>query len=89
MARHGRVSVYRRDSNGKYHFCDPRGNYSRDTTFVLRYEAERAKSPVLQAWFWIAEYVCRFLAGLIAGVLAGYAFHVMLDSFTPASPPVF
>ena len=41
MARHGRVSVYRRDSNGKYHFCDPRGNYSRDTTFVLRYEAEK------------------------------------------------
>ena len=41
MARHGRVSVYRRDSDGKYHFCDPRGNYSRDTTFVLRYEAEK------------------------------------------------
>ena len=41
MARHGRVSVYRRDSKGKYHFCDPRGNYSRDTTFVLRYEAEK------------------------------------------------
>ena len=40
MARHGRVSVYRRDSNGKYHKCDPRGNYSRDTTFVLRYAAE-------------------------------------------------
>jgi hypothetical protein len=41
MARHGRVSVYRRGSNGKYHFCDPRGNYSRDATFVLRYEAEK------------------------------------------------
>jgi len=41
MARHGRVSVYRRDNDGKYHFCDPRGNYSRDTTFVLRYEAEK------------------------------------------------
>lgn len=41
MARHGRVSVYRRDSKGKYHFCDPRGNHSRDTTFVLRYEAEK------------------------------------------------
>lgn len=40
MARHG-VSVYRRDSDGKYHFCDPRGNYSRDTTFVLRYEADK------------------------------------------------
>lgn len=40
MARHGRVSAYRRDGNGKYHKCDPRGNYSRDTTFVLRYAAE-------------------------------------------------
>jgi hypothetical protein len=43
MARHGRVSVYRRDNNGKYHFCDPRGVYSRDTTFVLRYEAEKGR----------------------------------------------
>jgi integrase len=43
MARHGRVSVYRRDSSGKYHRCDPRGVYSRDTTFVLRYEAERGR----------------------------------------------
>ena len=43
MARHGRVSVYRRDSGGNYHFCDPRGNYSRDTTFVLRYKAEKGR----------------------------------------------
>jgi integrase len=43
MARHGKVSVYKRDSKGRYHFCDPRGVYSRDTTFVLRYEAERGR----------------------------------------------
>jgi hypothetical protein len=41
MARHGRVSVYRRASDGKYHYCDPRGNYSRDATFVLRYKEEK------------------------------------------------
>ena len=43
MARHGKVSVYKRDSKGRYHFCDPRGVYSRDATFVLRYEAERGR----------------------------------------------
>jgi hypothetical protein len=37
---------------------------------------------------WIAEYFCRFLAGLAAGVLGGYASHLMLDFFTPASLPV-
>jgi hypothetical protein len=40
MGKHTRVSIYRRDSQGKYQFCDPRGNYSRDSTFVLRYTAE-------------------------------------------------
>ena len=40
MARHGRVSVYRRDCKGKYHRCDPRGVYARGTRFVLRYAAE-------------------------------------------------
>lgn len=43
MARHGRVSVYRRDSKGKYHWCDPRGNYALGTTFVLRYEREKGR----------------------------------------------
>jgi hypothetical protein len=43
MARHGRVSVYRRDSKGKYHWCDPQGFYGNDTTFALRYEAEKGR----------------------------------------------
>jgi integrase len=42
MARHTTVAIYRRDRDGKYHKCDLRGVYPRnDTTFVLRYEAER------------------------------------------------
>jgi hypothetical protein len=48
----------------------------------------QTESPLLQALFWIAEYFCRFVAGLAAGVLAGYASHLTLDFFTPASLPV-
>ena len=62
---------------------------------ALRIHADRlaamrmqTETPLLQALFWIAEYFCRFVAGLAAGVLAGYASHLMLDFFTPASLPV-
>jgi hypothetical protein len=62
---------------------------------ALRSQADRfaamrvqTESPLLQALFWIAEYFCRFVAGLAAGVLAGYASHLTLDFFTPASLPV-
>jgi hypothetical protein len=50
----------------------------------------RVESPSgHQSFFLLAEYFCRFLAGLIAGVLAGYASHLVLDFFTPMSLPVF
>jgi hypothetical protein len=52
---------------------------------VMRAQSE---SPLLQILFWLAEYFCRFLAGLIAGVLAGCASHLTLDFFTPMSLPV-
>src|ERR1700723_1859983 len=62
---------------------------------VLRSQADRfaamrmqTESPLLQVLFWIAEYFCRFVAGLAAGVLAGYASHLTLDFCTPASLPV-
>jgi hypothetical protein len=45
MARHTTAAIYGRDRDGKYHKCDLRGVYPRnDTTFVLRYEAERDRS---------------------------------------------
>lgn len=52
--------------------------------------ARRAQSalPIEQLFLWVAEYVCRVLAGFIAGVLAGYASHVTLDFFTPMSLPL-
>jgi hypothetical protein len=54
------------------------------------FAAKRAQTedPLLQLLFWLAEYGCRFLAGLIAGVLGGYASHLTLDFFTPMSLPI-
>jgi len=61
----------------------------------LRAQADRlammraqTTSALHQFFFWLAEYFCRFLAGLIAGVLAGYASHLTFDFFTPISLPV-
>ena len=34
------------------------------------------------------EIIFRFLSGLLAGLLAGYASHLALDSLTPSSLPV-
>lgn len=31
----------------------------------------------------LAEGICRFLAGLVAGLIAGYGSHLLLDSLTP------
>ena len=56
-----------------------------DRLAAMRMQTE---TPLLQALFWIAKYFCRFVAGLAAGVLAGYASHLILDFFTPASLPV-
>jgi hypothetical protein len=62
---------------------------------ALRSQADRfaamrvqTESLLLQTLFWISEYFCRFLTGLAAGVLAGYASHLALDFFTPASLPI-
>lgn len=62
---------------------------------ALRTQADRfavmrtqTTSAPQQLFLWLAEYFCRFLAGLIAGVLAGYASHLTLDFFTPMSLPV-
>jgi hypothetical protein len=46
-------------------------------------------SGIDQFLFMLGEFFCRFLVGLIAGVLAGYASHLVLDFFTPASLPIF
>jgi len=62
----------------------------------LRAQADRyavmrvhSSSPLEQFFLWLAECACRFLAGAIAGLLAGYASHLVLDAFTPRSLPLF
>lgn len=61
----------------------------------LRAEAQRyaqlrvASTSVLpQIGYGALELIFRFLSGLLAGLLAGYASHLVLDSLTPSSLPV-
>jgi membrane-bound metal-dependent hydrolase YbcI (DUF457 family) len=39
--------------------------------------------------FWLQELVWRIAAGLLAGLIAGYASHLILDSETPSCLPAF
>ena len=61
----------------------------------LRAEAQRyaqlraASTSVLpQIEYGALELIFRFLSGLLAGLLAGYASHLALDSLTPSSLPI-
>jgi hypothetical protein len=54
------------------------------------YAQLRAASPALlpQIGYSILEFLCYLLSGVFAGLLAGYASHLALDSLTPSSLPV-
>jgi len=54
------------------------------------YAQLRAASPALlpRVSYGILEFLCYLLSGLFAGLLAGYASHLALDSLTPSSLPV-
>ena len=45
-------------------------------------------SPALALWYGFWEWVFRLLAGALAGFVAGYASHVILDFQTPDRLPV-
>ena len=69
-------------------------DHLRDWQNSLRRQAEHyafmrghSSLPLEQFFLWIAENTCRVLAGAIAGLLAGYASHLILDAFTPMSLP--
>lgn len=47
-----------------------------------------ALSPLEQLWYAFLEFLCRLGAGALAGVLGGYASHLVLDSLTPACLPI-
>lgn len=50
----------------------------------------RAASTLMlpQVGYGALELIFRFLSGLLAGLLAGYASHLALDSLTPSSLPI-
>ena len=54
------------------------------------YAQLRDASPALlpQIGYGILEFLCYLLSGVLAGLLAGYASHLALDSLTPSSLPV-
>lgn len=61
----------------------------------FRAEAQRyaqlgatSTSVLPQIGYSALELIFRFLSGLLAGLLAGYASHLALDSLTPSSLPV-
>jgi len=61
----------------------------------LRAEAQRyAQLRAASTWvlpqigYSALELIFRFLSGLLAGLLAGYASHLALDSLTPSSLPI-
>jgi hypothetical protein len=55
-----------------------------------RYAQLRAASTSVlpQIGYSALELIFRFLSGLLAGLLAGYASHLALDSLTPSSLPI-
>ena len=49
---------------------------------------QTAVSPGLSVWYGFLEILMRVLAGAIAGFIAAYASHVILDFTTPRSLPL-
>lgn len=73
-AAHAQLSLAQRWLRDKAAECDQR--------VAARREGE-------SAILWqLCAVVLRFMAGMIAGVIAGYLSHVALDAFTPRSVPV-
>ncbi len=63
-----------------------------------RLRAEAARCSALKSdatsfarvlWLTLFEWFCRIASGALAGLLAGYVSHLVLDAFTPRSVPVF
>jgi hypothetical protein len=52
-------------------------------------ELRRAAVTLLERlWHGIMELLCRLVSGALAGLIAGYGSHVMLDARTPAGIPL-
>lgn len=82
MAITGSIGCFLKDNLPKW-----QGRLRVQAGHLGKMRAERT-CEVHRVLFLLGEYTCRFLAGLIAGVLAGYASHLILDFFTPISLPI-
>ncbi len=49
---------------------------------------QTSQSQALAAWYGLLEILMRIIAGAVAGFIAGYSSHVMLDFMTPRSLPL-
>jgi hypothetical protein len=55
---------------------------------LQRVLAIQCADPVAKLWYALIETVLRLLAGIVAGLLAGYLSHVALDFCTPGCLPL-
>lgn len=60
----------------------------RDLADDAKLRADNTTDQLWKAFFLLAEFVLRFIAGMIAGVIGGYASHLALDFMTPCSLPL-
>lgn len=50
--------------------------------------ATRAQTTTTELWHLFLEFICRLLAGAVAGAFAGFGSHLALDAFTVQSLPL-
>lgn len=50
--------------------------------------AKQAQTTILELWHSFLEFLCRLLAGAVAGAFGGYGSHLALDAFTAQSLPI-
>jgi len=63
-------------------------NWLRGQAVQYRWARLLASSPLQAAWYELCEWVCYLLAGALAGFVAGYASHLVLDSQTSRCLPI-
>jgi len=63
-------------------------DWFRNLADEARLRADSAQDDFWKGVFRLAEFLLRFVAGLIAGVIGGYASHLALDFMTPCSLPL-
>jgi len=63
-------------------YCRKKANLARSTRDMVSETAWRG------CVLWLVELFWRVIAGILSGLVAGYASHLVLDAFSPAGLPV-